>query len=100
MVALPSEISYDATEGIVKTVDLNINVRDADHGNGKTVDYPKKVTIKGPIEIIDEIDSIDAEDIDVTGITENTDIRIVLILPKGVHVAQKSLGLSAQVVVK
>lgn len=100
VVALPSEISYDATEGIVKTVGLNIDVRDADHGDGKTVDCPKKVTIKGPIEVIDEIDSIDAEAIDVTGITENTDINIVLILPKGVHVAQKSLGLSAKVVVR
>ena len=100
VVVLPSEISYDATEGIVKTVDLVLNVRDADHGNGKSVEYPDKVTIKGPAKAIGKITSIDAADIDVTGITENTKINIALNLPKGVYVAQKSLGLSAKVVVK
>lgn len=100
IVVLPSEISLDATEGIAKTVKLDINVRDADHGDGKTVDYPKKVTIKGPADVINKIESIEANDIDVTGITEDTNINIVLNLPEGVHVAQKSLGLFAKVVVK
>ncbi len=100
IVVLPSEVSFDATEGIVKTVRLNLSVKDGEHNSGKTVDYPEKVTIKGDAAVISEIDSIDAESIDVTGITENTTIPIVLNLPKGVHVAQKSLGLLVEVVVK
>ena len=100
IVVLPSEISFDATEGAIKTVDLKISVRDVDHGNGKSVDVPKTITIKGDPNILKNINSIEADIIDVTGITENTIIPIVLNLPEGVYVASKSLGLNAMVVVK
>lgn len=100
VVVLPSEISYDATEGVVRTVDLKLSVRDEEHNKGKTVDYPDKVTIKGPAETIDKIKYIEAETIDVTGLTENININIALNLPEGVYVAQKSLGIYARVVVK
>ena len=99
VVVLPSEISFKATEGTVKTVQLNVNVRDNSEV-GKTIDAPDTITIKGPATILKGIEAIDAEPINVSAIAEDTSIEIEPKLPEGVSLALKSMGISAKVVVK
>ena len=92
IIVLPSEISFDATAAVTKTVPLNVHLLKRSHDDDLTYDMPDKVTIKGLDSTLRTVNSIDSEEIDVTGITEDTDITIDFILPDGVYIANNSLG--------
>lgn len=100
IIVLPSEISFDATAAVTKTVPLNVHLMKKSHDDELTYDMPNRVTIKGLDSTLRNINSIDSKEIDVTGITEATDITIDFILPDGVYIANKSLGSYVRVDVK
>ena len=100
IIVLPSEISFKAESASTKTVPLNVFLLQKSHGDGLSFNIPDKVTIKGPDSLLKNINEIDSEPVDVTGITEDTEIMIEYKLPKGVYVARKSLGACVKVAVK
>ncbi|MBR3147287.1 MAG: hypothetical protein IKF54_03980 [Eubacterium sp.] len=74
-----------------KSVDLKIPVKDkSSDGYNRTVSYPDTVNIKGPAGILGSIDFITAEEVDITGVTENEKIPVKLILPEGVQAAENA----------
>lgn len=53
------------------------------------VDAPKTIRIEGSAEAVSKIDSVTAEDIDVSGLTESKQVKINIDLPDGVKVAKE-----------
>ncbi len=91
-----AEIS--AVLGKTKDVELEVPVTGQDSGvKEKSVSAPKSITIKGLASTVDGISKITAESIDVSGITETTNVDIIPILPEGVEISDKSKKLKATV---
>ncbi|MBQ0040924.1 MAG: hypothetical protein KBS56_02755 [Clostridiales bacterium] len=100
IIVLPGEISFNAKAAATKTVPLNVFLIRKSHNDGLSINAPEKITIKGPGSLLKNINEIDSEPVDVTDITEDTDLMIEYKLPKGVYVARKSLGNCVKVAVK
>lgn len=86
---LPSEISASVAVGRTKEVELIVSVHGVERGIYYNV--PKTVKIKGIAEAINKVDKIEAEPIDLTGVTANTTIPVQYNLPEGVYLAQDSM---------
>lgn len=81
-----------------KKVPLEIEVKGVSSGKiSKTIRKPDSVTIKGPSDKLDKIDSLRAEPINVASVNKTTEIPIKLSLPKGVYVAESSKPLVVKV---
>lgn len=100
IIVLPSEISFKAEAAVTKTVPCNVYLLKKSHDDNITYEIPDKITIKGPDKLLKNISEIDSSPVDVTGITEDTKITIDFKLPKGIYVANKSLGSCVKAVVK
>lgn len=61
---------------------------------------PKTVTLKGKSKELDKIESIKAEAIDISEITESMSLPIKISLPEGVQVSEQSLAMKANVTVE
>lgn len=100
IVILPSEIRFTAVVCTVKEVPLVTNIiNNIDDQYNRTYEVDNRVTIKGPEEIINKIDSITTKKIDISNIYENKNIDIEYDLPEGVKIGQSSLGQKIKVVV-
>ena len=74
-----------------KTVPLSVPISGQDHSIlEREVSVPKTITIKGPDEKLEAIDSVDCEKVDLTEVFETTTIALTPILPDGVSVASDS----------
>lgn len=84
-----------------KTVPLNIPIVDhSDDNLERKVSAPKYITIKGLSTDIDVIDTVNAQEIDITGIKENTTLEIIPVLPEGVQISEESGAMAAVVKVE
>lgn len=93
-VTVTSVLFYD------KTVPLKLQITDDESENlEKTWTAPEEVTICGEKGLIEGIDSVEAEVVDISAVTEDTEIEIVPMLPEGVYLSEKneSLILSVKV---
>lgn len=93
-VTVTSVLFYD------KTVPLKLQITDDESENlEKTWAAPEEVTICGEKGLIEGIDSVEAEIVDISAVTEDTEIEIVPMLPEGVYLSEKneSLILSVKV---
>ncbi len=61
---------------------------------------PEKVTIKGPADVIDGIDSLTANAIDISDITATSKIPVEIDMPEGVTLAEASSGIHVWVGIK
>lgn len=76
-----------------KTVDLEVPIiDDSNQADSKRVDAPKTITIKGRGGDLAKVESITAEEIDLTNVTEDKEIEIIPHLPDGVQLSAKSEG--------
>ena len=100
IVVLPSEISFKANAASTKEVELVVPLKNGSHEDTNKYEIPDTVTIKGATKLLKTIDKIEANPVDVTGITEETRMTIDYILPEGIQIAQASLGNAVKVVVK
>lgn len=74
-----------------KTVPLSVPVTGQDHGIlERAVSVPKVITIKGPDDKLEDIDSVSCEKVDLTEVFETTAIALTPILPDGVSIASDS----------
>lgn len=81
-----------------KTVPLEVPVTGLnDVENNRQITLPETITLKGRSTDLDPIESIMAEPIDVSEITQTTTVEVVPILPEGVEVSSESEKLEATV---
>ena len=78
----------------IKTVPLKVDVTDSEADEvERDFSAPKTIVIKGKADALDKITEIEAESIDISNITEDTEIDIVPILPDGVTISEKTSDL-------
>lgn len=96
-----NEIYVEARLLKTKTVDLLTTFMGSEEeGVVITKTAPKEITIKGDKEILSEINSVIAEPVDVTGITQSTKYKLILQLPEGVELADSQKAPSATLTVE
>ena len=85
-----------------KEVDLNVETvgEVADDIQVDEIQIPEKVVIRGEKGYLDEVDSIDAADVDISSVKETTELPIEVYLPYGVELADESEDISVKVVIK
>lgn len=69
-------------------------------GYGAEIDVPQSVLIKGTKAALQDIASVRAEPIDITGITNNAKIPLILQLPEGVELSKKNPAITAGVTIE
>ncbi|MGI6733834.1 MAG: YbbR-like domain-containing protein [Anaerovoracaceae bacterium] len=69
-------------------------------GYGAEIDVPQSVLIKGTKAALQDIASVRAEPIDITGITNNAKIPLTLQLPEGVELSKKNPAITAGVTIE
>ena len=100
VVIYPEEISLDACAGFTKEVSLSIPVKNtSEDGYIRKYAAPDTLVIKGPKDDIDNIGTVRAAEIDLSGIYENIELPIEYNLPEGIYVADKSKGQTVRVTV-
>lgn len=96
-----STVRIDTALYKTKSVKLNVPVTDDSGDEDKrTYDAPDHVTVKGPVSKLDNLETVKAEDIDISNVNRDTTIRIKPILPSGVKLAADSENLELTVNVK
>ena len=73
---------------------------DSDAKYERTVEAPETIVVKGDSAVLETMDSITAEPVDISNITEDKKIKIIPVLPKGITVARESEKLYLTVSVK
>ena len=90
-VIYPGEISLDASDGVTKTVSLNIPVNSKVNDNyDRKYSAPDSIEIKGPEDVVSKINSVDAFEVDIRYVYEDSDIPLEYDLPEGVYPANES----------
>ena len=96
-----SNVSITAIMLNKKTVTLDVPVTGTTHASfSRSVSVPKTITIKAGQDLLDDIDSISCEELDLSEVYEDAEIKLNPILPEGVTVASESENLYATVTVK
>lgn len=100
MIIYPGSVSFEGASGFTKSVKLNVLVEgDDENGYTRTYDVPSSVLVKGRADALENITSIDTKKIDLSNITENTDIELEYDLPDGIYIANVSKGQLARITV-
>ena len=86
----------------IKEVDLKVKTvgKVPDDIQVDKIEMPDKVFIRGEKDILDDIDSITAADVDISSVKETTELPLDLDLPYGVERAEQSLDICVKVIVK
>ncbi len=95
--------SVTVTAELAKTKTVPLDVPVVDNSSDlytRNVSAPEEITIKGRSSDLEAIDSISAQSVDISDITENTSITLTPILPENVQVSSKSSELTATVTVE
>lgn len=94
----PKYVTITAVAGMKKTVPLKIKITNPKVDNiERKYKIPKEITIIGTKEKLDEIEEIEAEDIDLTNIYQDVEIPIELKMPKEVMPEAKIRNMSLKV---
>ncbi|MCQ2567534.1 MAG: CdaR family protein [Mogibacterium sp.] len=91
IVFYPSSVKVDAYAGTLKIVKVKYNIVDNSHAE-KDVDGPAEITIKGTAASLENINYVETEEIDLSNVTEESEILLRFKLPSGVNISQSSLG--------
>ena len=85
-----------------KTVPLKVEVKGSVPEEYQVTDMsvPEKISIRGPKAALDEITSISAEPVDISGVTASTTLEIQPKLPEGIEVADSSANIGVTIKIK
>ena len=84
-----------------KSVKFSVPIKDDKDGKyTRSVSYKDHVTVKGPEDVLSGISEVSADEVDITGITENRKIKVVPVLPEGVQLAGKAEEVEITITVK
>ncbi|MBQ7702746.1 MAG: hypothetical protein IJT40_00060 [Firmicutes bacterium] len=87
-----SNVTITAEMMNTKVVSLSVPVKGQDSGSiSREIEVPEEVTIKGPSELLEWIESIECKEVDLTEVYVDTDIVLEPVLPYGVQLASASL---------
>ena len=103
VVVSPETISFRAAAGYTKEVSLEVPVKDeSDDSYERSYTVPDTIVIKGKSSVLDQLNTLTAQEIDVTYYYEDSDIPIILDLPEDVFPGegQDELMLKLKVVEK
>lgn len=98
IVFYPRSIKVDAYAGTLKIVKVKYNIIDNSHVE-KDVDGPAEITIKGSASSLEKINYIETEEIDLSDVTDESEIMLRFKLPSGVNISQSSLGEELKVII-
>ena len=88
VVISPETISFRAAAGYTKEVSLEVPVNDeSDDSYERSYTVTETIVIKGKSSVLDQLNTLTAQEIDVTYYYEDSDIPVVLDLPEGVFLA-------------
>jgi YbbR domain-containing protein len=97
----PSRVSVTVQDSAVKEVPLSVSVTGQDSVEGTvTWEAPETIRIKGSADALSQVEAIDADPVDLSGVTGSVDIPLTYELPYGISVANDSTGLVLKVTVK
>jgi YbbR domain-containing protein len=100
---VPSRIHVRLDEEIEKGLPVKINYKGdpaPGYGVAATLATPDRVLLKGPKQLIDEIQYISTAPIDVTGVSESFKKEVPLVLIENVQITPASSPIIAQIVVE
>ncbi len=84
----PETVSFRGAAGFTKEVRLVVPVKDgSDDSYERTYTLPETVTIKCKEDSIDSYTGITANEVDISGYYEDSDIPVTIDLPEGVYLA-------------
>ncbi len=85
-----------------KTVDLKVETTGTppDGFQLDTVEVAKQITIKGPKNVLENINEISADSIDISRLTETTTVPLHIVPPAGIEISAESQDLQAVVNIK
>lgn len=85
-----------------KTVDLKVETTGTppDGFQLDTVEVAKQITIKGPKNVLENINEISADSIDISRLTETTTVPLHIVPPAGIEISAESKDLQAVVNIK
>ena len=87
-----SNVTVTAVMMNTKTVPLSVPVKGLDSGSiTRQIEVPEEVTIKGPSDLLQWIDSIECKEIDLTEVYVDSSIVLEPVLPYGVQLASNSI---------
>ena len=87
-----SNVTVTAVMMNTKKVSLSVPVKGMESGSiTRTIDVPEEVTIKGPSETLEWIDSVECKEIDLTDVYVDSTIDLEPVLPYGVQLAYESI---------
>jgi YbbR domain-containing protein len=85
----------------VKEVPLVVEtVGSLDEGYGAEIDVPQFVLIKGTKAALQDVTSVSAEPLDITGMTKNGIMPITLLLPEGVELSKRNTTIHAGITIE
>ena len=97
----PASVTVTSVLTHDKTVRLNVNVEDtSENASSKTWTAPDEITIAGSVGALKNIESIETGVIDISGVTADSEIEIVPVLPEGVYLSDKNSSLVLKVTVE
>ncbi|MBR0130894.1 MAG: hypothetical protein IJM08_06295 [Firmicutes bacterium] len=67
--------------------------------NVENFTYPTRINIKGPADILEEIQVVNGKPLNIEGITQDSNYKVEPILPSNIYLANSSQNLWAQVVI-
>ena len=84
-VIYPEEVSLDACAGMVKTLKIDpFVIGGSDNDYERKYNIPETVTVKGPVSVMSELESIKAVEMDINNYYADTELAIELDLPENV----------------
>lgn len=100
MVLYPGKVNFTAEQGLLKTVTLELKTVDnSDDNYERKASAPKTITIKGALENIASLNTIETVEKDITYIYTDSEFDLEYVLPEGVYLANDSQGLKMKVTV-
>ena len=91
------------TTELVKTKTVPLEVLITNNATDDIVRHastPKTITLKGKGKQLDKIESVKAETVDISEVTESVSLPITVNLPEGVQVSEQSLAMKVNVTVE
>ncbi len=83
-----------------KTVPLNVEIEGLTVGGiERDISYPKEIIIKGHKKVVDNVNEINATPINVATIYDDTNVKINVVLPEGISLADNNPPLEVLVTV-
>lgn len=82
-------LSVTAVLARIKEVELDVSVKDAGSEEYiREVDIPESISIYGNANMLENINKITAEEVDISGITQDKEIELKLNLPDGISIPE------------